>query len=190
LKTQPSLERQEHEEFLEEENEDAENIQETQDMPQQSLRRSTRVKNPSTRYDDCVSYVALVSIVVEPTFYKEEIKVSESAQWKNDMKEEMDALEKNKTWDLVELPNDRKVFGCKQVYKLKNGLDDKVESYKERLVEKGYSQKEGINLHEISSPVVKLVLARVMLALVSLLDLVLEQLDIYGTTIRVCSGSQ
>jgi hypothetical protein len=29
------------------------------------------------------------------------------------MKEEMDALERNKTWDLVELPKDMKVVGCK-----------------------------------------------------------------------------
>ena len=33
------------------------------------------------------------------------MKVSESAKWKLAMKEEMDSLEKNKTWDLVELPN-------------------------------------------------------------------------------------
>jgi N-acyl-L-homoserine lactone synthetase len=29
------------------------------------------------------------------------------------MKEEMDALERNKTWYLVELSKDRKVVGCK-----------------------------------------------------------------------------
>jgi hypothetical protein len=94
------------------------------------------------------------------------------------MKEEMDALERNKTWDLVELPKDRKVVGCKWVYKLKKGVDDKVERYKARLVAKGYSQKEGIDFHEIFSPVVKLVSIRVVLALVALLDLELEQLDV------------
>jgi hypothetical protein len=29
------------------------------------------------------------------------------------MKEEMDALERNKTWNLVELSKDRKVVSCK-----------------------------------------------------------------------------
>jgi len=57
------------------------------------------------------------------------------------MKEEMDALERNKTWDLVELPKDKKVVGCKWVYKLKKGDDDKIERYKERLVEKGVFSK-------------------------------------------------
>jgi hypothetical protein len=65
------------------------------------------------------------------------------------MQEEMDSLERNKTWDLVELLKDMKVVGCKWVYKLKNCVDDKVEMYKARLVEKGYSQKEGIDFHEI-----------------------------------------
>jgi hypothetical protein len=42
----------------------------------------------------------------------------------------MDALERNKTRDLVEIPKDRKVVGYKWVYKLKKGIDDKVERYK------------------------------------------------------------
>jgi hypothetical protein len=114
----------------------------------------------------------------------------------------MDALERNKTWDLV-IPKDKKVVGCKWVYKLKKGVDDKIERYKEILLVKGYSQKEGIDFHDIFSQVVKLVSFCVVLELVALLDLELEQLDvkitflrgdldenIYGTTRRVCSGSQ
>ena len=119
------------------------------------------------------------------------------------MKEEMDGLEKNKTWDLVEFLKGRKVFGCKWVYKLKKGVDDKVERYKARLVAKGYSQKEGLDFHEVFSPVMKLVFIRIVLSLVSLFNLKLEKLDvkitflhgdldedIYGTTRTVCSRLQ
>ena len=80
LETQPSSGRQEHEEVPEEEDAYVENIQETKDMPQPSLRRYTQVMNPPTRYDDYVSYVYLVSIDVEPSCFEEAIKVSESAQ--------------------------------------------------------------------------------------------------------------
>ena len=37
----------------------------------------------------------------------------ENAKWKLAMKEEMYALGKDKTWDLVEIPIDRKVVCCK-----------------------------------------------------------------------------
>jgi hypothetical protein len=39
----------------------------------------------------------------------------------------MNALDKNKIWDMVELPKGTKVVGCKWVYKLKNGVHDKFE---------------------------------------------------------------
>ena len=105
------------------------------------------------------------------------MKESKSVKWKLEMKEEMDALEKNKIWDLVEVPKDIKVVGCKWVYKLKKGVDDKVAKHKRRLVEKWYFQKEGIDFHKKNSPVVKLVSIRLVLALVALLDLELEELD-------------
>ena len=79
---------------------------------------------------------------------------------------------------MVELPKARKVVGFKGVYKPKNGVDDKADRYKERLVEKGYSQKEGIDFREIFSPIIKLVSIRLVLALVTLFDLELEKLDV------------
>jgi hypothetical protein len=69
LETQPFSERQEHEEVPEEEDEYEKNIQKTENMPQTSLRRSSQVRNPPTRYDDYVSFVALVSIDGEPSCF-------------------------------------------------------------------------------------------------------------------------
>jgi hypothetical protein len=64
------------------------------------------------------------------------MKGSNSDKWKETMKDEMKALERNATWDLVELPREKKIVGCKWVYKLKKDVDDKVERYKARLVVK------------------------------------------------------
>ena len=100
--------------------------------------------------------------------------MSDSDKWKLAMKEEMDSLAKNKTWDLVELPESREVVGCKWVYKLKKGPDDIVPKYKARLVAKGFSQKASIDFHEIFSPIVKLVSIRILFALVALYDLELD----------------
>ena len=85
---------------------------------------------------------------------------------------------------MVELPKYRKVVGCKWVYKLKKGVDGKIEKYKAILVAKGYSQMEGIDFHEIFSPVVKLVSIHIVLALVALLYLELEQLDVKTSFLR------
>ena len=117
----------------------------------------------------------------EPSCYQEAVDDANSEVWKKAMEEEMDSLTKNNTWDLVELPEGRSVVGCKWVFKLKRKVDGSIERYKVRLVAKGYSQGEGIDFHEIFSPVVKLVSIRTMLALTALLDLELEQLDVKTT---------
>jgi hypothetical protein len=131
------------------------NSQQNVDEPQTLLRRSMRVRNPSRMYDAFVSSVSLSTNDDEPLCYQEAVKGSNSDKWKEAMKDEMKALERNATWDLVELPREKKTVVCKWVYKLKNGVDDKMEKYKARLVAKGYSQKEGIDFHEIFSLDVK-----------------------------------
>ena len=136
------------------------------------------MKRPLKRYDDYVTLVSLTTNDDEPLCYQEAVEGSKSEKWKEAMKGEMMELVKNATWDLVELPKDRKTVGCKWVYKLKRGVDDTEDRYKARLVAKGFSQKAGIDFHEIFSPVVKIVSIRIVLALVSLLDLELQQLDV------------
>ncbi|KAI5335126.1 hypothetical protein L3X38_025259 [Prunus dulcis] len=49
------------------------------------------------------------------------------------MNVEMDALNKNKTWDLVPLPRGKKVVGCKWVFTLKHKADGSIDRYKARL---------------------------------------------------------
>src|SRR5690606_37700002 len=50
--------------------------------------------------------------------------------------------------------------------------------YKSRLVAKGYSQKEGVDYHDIFAHVVKHVSIRLLLSIMVNLDLELEQLDV------------
>ena len=165
-------------EQITQQDEQTETPQEIEVIPQQALRRSTRIKSIPSRYDDFVTSVALITNEGEPSCYSEAIEVSDSDKWKHAMKEEIDALIKNKTWDLVELPKNRRVVGCKWIYKLKKGADNVITKYKARLVAKGFSQEAGIDFHEIFSPVVKIVSIRMVLALVALHNLELEQLDV------------
>eukprot|EP00253_Pinus_taeda_P013878 PITA_13878 len=147
------------------------NNQQILEVPAISLRRSTRIKHLPKRNDDYVTSIALTANDDEPLCHQRAVEGSKSEKWKEAMMDEMIALVKNGTWDLVELPKDRKIVGCKWVYKLKTGVDDTEDRYKARLVVKGFSQKAGIEFHEIFPPVVKIVSIRIVLALVALLAL-------------------
>ena len=89
------------------------------------------------------------------------------------MQEEMNSLQKKKTYELVELPKGKKALRNKWVFKLKKD-SEKLVKYKARLVVKGFSQKHGVDFDEIFSPVVKMSSIQLVLGLVASLDLELE----------------
>ena len=84
------------------------------ETPQPTKRRSLRERNPPKRYTVFVSSI-LFTNDEEPSFFQEAIDCIDNAKWKVEMKEEMDSLEKNKTWEFVKHPKDRKFVGCKWV---------------------------------------------------------------------------
>jgi hypothetical protein len=90
----------------------------------------------------------------------------------------MNSLQKNDTYELVELPKGKKAPKNKWVFKLKRDSNGKLAKHKARLVVKGFAQKKGIDFNEIFSPVVNVSSIRVNLGLTACLDLELEQLDV------------
>lgn len=72
------------------------------------------------------------------------------------MDAELQALNQNQTWSIVDLPPGKTPIHCKWVYKIKHHADGSIEWYKTRLVAKGYTQMEGIDYFDPFSPVAKL----------------------------------
>jgi len=59
-------------------------------------------------------------------------------KWIEAMDEEIHAIEKNDTWKLTNLPENKKTIGVKWVYKTKKNAKGEMQRYKARLVAKGY----------------------------------------------------
>ena len=145
------------------------------EMVEPQVRRSTREHHPSTRYP--TSNYTMITKEGEPKSFQEVQFHKDKQSWLKAMHEEMNSLNKNKTYDLVELPKGKKVLKNKWVFKLKKD-GDKLVKYNVRLVVKGFNQKQEIDFDEIFSLVVKMSSIRVVLGLVASLDLELEQLDV------------
>jgi len=81
------------------------------------------------------------------------------------MKEELDALTKNHTWDLVTLPPRKSVVSCKCIYKIKTRSNGSIEHYKAPLVAKGFTQEYGIDYEEKFAPIAHISYIRALLVI-------------------------
>ncbi|CAA6665002.1 unnamed protein product [Spirodela intermedia] len=86
------------------------------------------------------------------------------------MDDEIRALEINQTWNLMELPNDKKMVGCKWVYMVKYKSDGSIERYKARMAARGYTQVYEIDYQETFILVGKLNTVRFLLSLAAIFN--------------------
>nr|GEU93286.1 hypothetical protein [Tanacetum cinerariifolium] len=142
------------------------------DQSQNNVSQDTNgVKNLRRNY--CFS--TMLNNGVEPKTY---LEASQHKHWVDAMNDEMDALYRNNTWEIVDLPVGRKAVGSKWVWKIKYKSDGEIERYKARLVTKGFNQREGIYYDETFSYVVKIVTVRCLINLVVQSGWSLFQMDI------------
>lgn len=114
----------------------------------------------------------------EPSNYDEAMKGEDRSKWEQAMEKEIESLESNDVWDLVELPTGRKVVGSKWVYKVKRDVNGNTERYKARLVARGFTQKFGEDYDQTFSPVVRFESFRTLMALAAKYGLKLHQMDV------------
>jgi hypothetical protein len=64
----------------------------------------------------------------------------------------MDAVEKNHTWELADLPHGHSAITLKWVFKLKRDEADAIVKHKARLVARDFAQREGIDFDDTFAP--------------------------------------
>lgn len=70
-------------------------------------------------------------------------------KWVNTMEEELNFVEKNQTWELVNVPHDMKPIALKWFYKAKVNPNGYVIKHKAILVAKGLLQKPRVDYGEV-----------------------------------------
>ncbi|WVZ14716.1 hypothetical protein V8G54_012282 [Vigna mungo] len=120
-------------------------------------------------------FIMQISTNIEPRSYSE---ASKYPHWVRAMDDELAALARNDTWEITDLPADKTVVGCKWVFKIKHKADGSIERYKARLVAKGYTQIEVQDYLDTFSPVVKITIVRLVIALAASHNWHLKQLDV------------
>lgn len=77
----------------------------------------------------------------------------------------MNAHRKSGTREIVDLPKEKKIVGCKLIFTVKCKVDGGTERYKARLVAKEFTQIYGIDYQETFTPVAKINSIRILLSL-------------------------
>ncbi|GAU47720.1 hypothetical protein TSUD_285070 [Trifolium subterraneum] len=159
----------------------------TEIVPETDMRRSTRTRALPARLQECelnkddevINDGDLVHLAfmaeLEPI---DVISALKSEKWRCAMKEELDSIKSNQTWELVDLPQNKRAIDVKWVYKLKMNSKGEVTRHKARLVARGFLQKEGIDYGEVFAPVTRMETIRLVTVIANINDWPMYQMDV------------
>jgi hypothetical protein len=128
---------------------------------EQLLGRGQRIHRPSNYYSSSAFTATALS---EPASYRNAILHPE---WQHAMVEEIAALERTGTWDLVPYSPRVRSITCKWVYKVKTRSDSSLERYKARLVARGFQQEHDRDYDETFAHVAHMTTIHTLLVVTS-----------------------
>jgi len=94
------------------------------------------------------------------------------------MNEEFMVIEKNNTWQLIDLPKGHKAIDVKWVYKIIVKANGEIDKYKTKLVANGFEQREVYDYEEIFSPVARMEIVRLIIDLAAQRKWKIHQMDV------------
>ena len=155
-----------------------ESHEEQDELTGRELRDRSLLAKPK-KFDDYVTTAeAFLTEISEPESYEEAVTGADREHWNKAMKNEIDSLAKNQTWQLTDLPDNMDAIPCKWVFRLKTNPDGSIEKYKARLVVKGFNQRKGEDYNQTFSPVARLATIRSVLSIAASERMYLKQFDV------------
>ncbi|KAK9071726.1 hypothetical protein SSX86_008155 [Deinandra increscens subsp. villosa] len=123
------------------------------------------------------------NICLHAAFLSQEVpkKINDALKdesWVEAMQEELFQINKQKVWELVDLPEGEEPIGTKWVFRNKKDDRGTVIKNKARLVAQGYTQEEGIDYDEVFAPVARLEAIRIFLAYAAFKNFLVFQMDV------------
>ena len=152
----------------------------------QDIRRSERLKSkPIKCYKDDNFEINNYLIgnqmfkIDIPKCYQEVTHSVSRLEWEKAIKDELKSLEQNKTWTLVQKPNNlNNIIDSKWVFTLKGDRDGNWVKYKARLVARGFNQRKTLDYDETFAPVARISTFRCMVAFANQYELLIHQMDV------------
>ena len=121
------------------------------------------------------SLFALFSQIDDTLTFEEAV---EEEVWAQAMDEEIECIEKNQTWELVDVPKDKDVFSVKWIYKTRQDADGNVQKHKERMVARGFTQQPDIDFNETFTTVACMDTVITVLSIATQNKLLVYQMDV------------
>ena len=166
-------------------------LQESSAATQKTSARSNKGTFTSTKFADedfdkgKRAHVAKMARNTDPNDEEEPATIYEAInhptrgkQWEKAIRDEVNSLIKNHTWDYAPRPHSRQVVSNKFVLKHKKNEIGQIVRLKARLVARGFSQIYGVDYLDTYAPVVKLASIRILLAIAAIYGLEIHQMDV------------
>ena len=131
------------------------------------------MERASINMDNWIQETCYMSAV---TSGPDEPNLNERRKWREAITKELYCMENKKVWRTIhktDVPKDRKLIGCKWVFKIKRDG-----TYRARLVAVGYSQVPGVVFTDNFAPVVNDVTSRIALTRMMMEDLNCMLMDV------------
>ena len=118
------------------------------------LHRSQRTRKAPSWFGEYFAKTASIDDTEDPKSWSEAVKSEHAQEWKDAAQAEINSLDKFGVWTLVDRPPQRKIVGCRWVFRTKKGEHGEVLKFKARLVAKGFTQQYGFDYSDTFAPVI------------------------------------